>query len=455
MQKRLIVVITVIWAVLPGLAEEAMPNVIMDWEISQAYPAHKIDLAKINYPRFYTIFFAKWQKVIPEPSGFLNLARIHERDPNARISPKVILARTIVNAEKRREIRLSFGYSEEAAVFLNGRKLFYGNSANRSPGKLLPSITEFHDSVYLTLQKGRNEIFLSVKGNSGIWGFACRTDSKLAAPVKRHTYLKKVWETQKVLLTPESVLYDVKRDIIYVTSFDNRYNKNAKPGQYTGYISRIKTNGEIDIHKWVTGLHAPAGLCMVRDKLYTVERKSLVEIDVEAGRIIKRYPIPGAEFPNDIAADAKGNIYISDTSPSSHIDSRIYRFRRGSVDEWVNGDEIYRANGLFVFKNKLLMGNSGDCSLKAIDIATKKIDKITTFGAGIVDGIRVDSNGNYLVSLWEGWVFLVSRAGLVTEILDVLPQKINTADFEFIKKKNLLVIPTFTDNRVIAYQLVN
>lgn len=455
MQRQLIVVLLVTWAVMPLFSEEATVNTIMDWEISQAYPAHKIDLAKMNYPRFYTIFFSKWQKVTPDPSGLVNIAQIHKRDPKARKVPQVVLARTIFNVDKRQDIRLSFGYCEEAAIYFNGKKVFYGNSINRNPGKSLPSITDFRDSVYLTLQKGRNEIFLLVKENSGVWGFACKTDSKLAAPVKKHARLKKVWETKKVLLTPESVLYDAKRDILYVTSFDNRYNKNAKPGQYTGYISRVTTDGQIDIHKWVTGLHAPAGLCMVRDKLYTVERKKLVEIDVDSGKIVKRYDIPDADFPNDIAADAKGNIYISDTSPSSHIDSRIYRFRRGMVDVWVDGDEIYRANGLFVYRNKLLVGNSGDCSLKAIDIATKKIDKVATFGAGIVDGIRVDSRGNYLVSLWEGLVFLVSRAGQVTEVLDVLPQNINTADFEFIKKKKLLVIPTFTDNRVIAYELVD
>jgi len=437
MQKQLITVILIILASMAVRPGEPAAHTIMDWEISQAYPAHKIDLANMDYPRFYTIFFSKWQKANPDPSGLVDISQTHPQDPNARKVPRLILARTIVNAGKQKDLRLSFGYSEEAAIFFNGKKLFYGNSAGRSPGNSLQGITGLQDSVFLTLQKGRNEIFLIVKENNGGWGFICQTDDKLDLPLKRHARLRKVWETQKVLLTPESVLYDVKRDVLYVTSFDNRYNKNAKPGEYTGYISRLKPDGQIDAHKWVTGLHAPCGLCMVRDKLYTVERKDLVEIDVASGKIVKRYTIPGADFPNDVAADAKGNIYISDTSPSSHIDSRIYRFRRGVVDTWADGDEIHRANGLFVYKNKLLVGNSGDCSLKAIDITTKKIEKIATLGAGIVDGIRVDTKGNYLVSLWEGWVFIVSRAGYVTEILDVMPDKINTADFEFIKTQPL------------------
>jgi hypothetical protein len=43
----------------------------------------------------------------------------------------------------------------------------------------------------------------------------------------------------------------------------------------------------------------------------------------------------------------------------------------------------------------------------------------------------------------------------VKEILDTMPVKVNCADFEFIKEKNLLIIPTFTDNRVMAYQLID
>lgn len=90
-----------------------------------------------------------------------------------------------------------------------------------------------------------------------------------------------------------------------------------------------------------------------------------------------------------------------------------------------------------------------------IDAATKKITKITCLGARVLDGIRVDNQGNYLISHWEGQTYLVSPSGQAVEILDTMPAKINSADFEFIKEKNLLIIPTFTDNRVIAYQLIN
>jgi sugar lactone lactonase YvrE len=91
--------------------------------------------------------------------------------------------------------------------------------------------------------------------------------------------------------------------------------------------------------------------------------------------------------------------------------------------------------------------------LKSVDLASKKITKIACLGARVLDGIRVDNQGNFLVSHWEGQTYLVSPDGQVIEILDTMPVKVNSADFEFIKEKNLLIIPTFTDNRVMAYWL--
>ena len=179
----------------------------------------------------------------------------------------------------------------------------------------------------------------------------------------------------------------------------------------------------------------------------------LTEIDLETGTILERYPIPDSDFVNDLAIDRDGNIYISDTRPSSRIDSRIYRFRDGEFEVWLDGDVINWSNGLFIHGNELIVGNSGDGKLKAVDLSTKRVRDIICLGARVLDGIRVDNDGNYLVSHWEGQVYRVSPDGDVVEILDLLPEGLNTADFEFIPERNLLIIPTFVGNEVVAYQL--
>ncbi|MFC1493484.1 SMP-30/gluconolactonase/LRE family protein, partial [candidate division KSB1 bacterium] len=254
------------------------------------------------------------------------------------------------------------------------------------------------------------------------------------------------------MLTPESVVYDSDRDILYVTNYDFPSAMQGKFNENTGYISKVKMNGEIEELKWVTDLNFPAGMGIYRNKIYTLERRNLVEIDIRSGEIKNRYPLPRMEFANDLAIDSKGNIYISNTS-NPLLAQDIYKFKDGNFEVWIEGEELHRTNGIYLYNNELLVGSSGDCMLKAVDLETKKIRKIAGLGGGVIDGIRVDNEGNYIVSKWSGQVFSVTPAGEVTEILNGMQERFNTADFEYIAKKNLLILPTFTANKLIAYRL--
>ena len=434
-----------------GLAFEAAaevvaaPGTLLDWEISRVYPASRVN--REVYPHFYAIFLSEWGAVRAEPTGLVDIAREHGRSGEGT---DVVLARTVVRSDEKRPVKLSFGYSDAVDLFLNGRKIFSGNSAYQSRDPSFLGILGLNDAVYLTLEKGLNEIFLMVSESFGGWGFEARAEPALEPPIRQHGRAAVVWESPRELLTPESVVYDQKRGVLYVSSFDNRYGQTP---EFTGYISRLSLDGQIEELMWVSDLNAPTGLAIYRDKLYTTERGVLTEIDIEKGTILNRYPIPDSDFLNDLAIDDDGTIYMTDTRPSSHVDSRIYRFKDGEASVWLDGAEIDRANGLFVSGDELLVGNSGDGMLKAVSLKDKRVRTIVCLGAGIVDGIRVDNEGNYIVSHWEGQTYVVTPAGEVVEVLDTMSSGINIADFEYIRAESLLVIPTFLDNRVIAYRL--
>ena len=434
-----------------GLAFEAAaevvaaPGTLLDWEISRVYPASRVN--REVYPHFYAIFLSEWGAVRAEPTGLVDIAREHGRSGEGT---DAVLARTVVRSDEKRPVKLSFGYSDAVDLFLNGRKIFSGNSAYQSRDPSFLGILGLNDAVYLTLEKGLNEIFLMVSESFGGWGFEARAEPALEPPIRQHGRAAVVWESPRELLTPESVVYDQKRGVLYVSSFDNRYGQTP---EFTGYISRLSLDGQIEELMWVSDLNAPTGLAIYRDKLYTTERGVLTEIDIEKGMILNRYPIPDSDFLNDLAIDDDGTIYMTDTRPSSHVDSRIYRFKDGEASVWLDGAEIDRANGLFVSGDELLVGNSGDGMLKAVSLKDKRVRTIVCLGAGIVDGIRVDNEGNYIVSHWEGQTYVVTPAGEVVEVLDTMSSGINIADFEYIRAESLLVIPTFLDNRVIAYRL--
>ena len=211
------------------------------------------------------------------------------------------------------------------------------------------------------------------------------------------------WQTKKELRVPESVLYDESRNILYVSNINGK--STEKNGQ--GFISKVTLDGRIEVLKWVTGLHAPKGSAIYKNKLYVSDIDHLIEIDVSTGKILAKYPTIGAKFLNDVATDSMGNVYVTDMSSENSV---IYILRHDTMSVWMKGGEISRPNGLDVEGNSLLVGNSGDGSLKAINLADKTITTIARVGSGI-DGLRSDGKGNYFISDWRGKTLRLAAAG--------------------------------------------
>jgi len=88
---------------------------------------------------------------------------------------KVVYARTIIDSEREQVKKLLIGYSDDVSVFLNGKILYRGRSAQgfRDPG-FLGIVNPENDTVYLPLRKGANELLLAVSELGGGWGFVCR-----------------------------------------------------------------------------------------------------------------------------------------------------------------------------------------------------------------------------------------------------------------------------------------
>ncbi len=273
------------------------------------------------------------------------------------------------------------------------------------------------------------------------------------APLVDHTRTELLWETAPVFLTPESALYDRERDVLYVTSYDRNYAAKRDP---SGFISKLDLLGEVVEREWITGLRAPLGMALHEGRLYVAERGHLTVIDVEAGEVIERHPIPTSVFLNDVACDGEGKVYVSDSFPARpEQPTTIYRLAEGKVEPWLDDPSFGRVNGLYVHGDELLVGNSADGTLRAVELATREARIIASTGDGIVDGIRVTGSGDYLVSHWEGPTFQISPEGELVEILDPSTRGWNVADFEFVVEEGMLIVPTFSGNRVVCYALVD
>jgi len=421
-------------------------NVIRNWEISEAKKMKNLDLQKLNYPGFFSIYAAGFEKIESDCTGLIDVVRRAKRSPGGS---DFVMARSFVYSDERQNVQLSFGYSDEIVIFHNSKKVFYGNSSYKKRDSGFSGIVGYNDAVYLTLEKGVNEIFLLLKESFGGWGFKFKSDKELKCVKKDYSQLEKIWETPQKFKTPESVTYDEKRKIFYVSNFDIG-NRGFR--KLSGFISKVGIDGKIiDLH-WADSLKAPCGIGISEDFLFTVERGCLTKIDITSGEIIKRYPVESSEFLNDLVVTENGVVYFTDTKSSQPEKSCIYKLENEKIVKWIDNIEVNRANGLTLDGDNLLLGSSGDGLVKSINIKTGIVKNIISVGAGVIDGIKT-SGADYLISLWEGKIYKLDKNGELIEIFNRGDLKINTADFEFFEDENLLIIPTFLENKLVAFKL--
>lgn len=253
--------------------------------------------------------------------------------------------------------------------------------------------------------------------------------------------LEKVWETSEGLKTPESVIYFAEKEVIYVANING--DPAAKDGN--GYISVLKPDGSLKNAAWVTGLNAPKGMAIFKGKLYVSDIDQLVEIDIETGKVLKKYDAPGAVFLNDVTACMNGLIFVSDTRTA-----KIHVLNDGKLTVWMESEPLKSPNGLMAEGGKLLVG---DENIYEVDIQTKKVTLLVE-DAGGVDGLERNNTGELVFSNWPGRIF-IHRNGKTIKLLDTTAQELKTADVDFALKLNLLLVPTFFSNQIVAYKIVD
>jgi hypothetical protein len=411
------------------------PGVIKDWKIAGPYKLGEIDLEK--HPGKQEIGEPVWIDAECAASGLVDIAKYFGRQGR---EPDVAFAKATIESEGNETMEFKFGYSDAAALFFNGQLLFAANSSYRYRDPSFLGIAGFFDALYLPLEKGENEILMMVAEGFGGWGFMGQ-DGKAIYTCEG---IEKKWETEKEFRIPETALYDAEREMIYVSNFD-RFD--FAPGAGKQFISRLTPDGKIIDAEWVKGLSNPTGMAIMGTTLYAIERKALVEIDIASGEVTARHPLPAAGFLNDIAVSGDA-VFISDSRAGI-----VYRYSDGEFELFLSAGQVSDPNGLHAVDGTLYIGNNGDGTVKAVDLADVSIKTFVKLGPGIIDGIESDGSGGLLVSHWEGRLYRVSRAGETSRILDTTSPGVNIANFGYDGKRKRVIIPTFSSNSVVSYSL--
>jgi len=269
--------------------------------------------------------------------------------------------------------------------------------------------------------------------------------NKKQMPASSGNYkLELVWQSDTLLRTPESVLLDRDRNILYVSNV----NMNPWEKDGNGFISKMDISGNITLLRWIEGLNGPKGMGISGNSLYIADIDELVEANINTGEIIGKIKLEGKPDLNDITVGGDGTVYVSGSRSNA-----IYQLKDGTLAEVFKGNEGERFNGLFREKDRILLLTSTTGLFKEINPETGAM-KVISENMGQGDGIVPVGNGGYLTTSWKGAVFFVSVAGVSTRLLDTESLGENAADPDFSIETQVLYLPTFYKNRVKAYRLV-
>jgi sugar lactone lactonase YvrE len=278
-----------------------------------------------------------------------------------------------------------------------------------------------------------------------------------ANPFKDAPTLQQAWILSEGLAEPESVIFHAKQNTLFVSSI----NGDGKDRDNNGYISKVSPDGLMLEQKWATGLHGPKGMAIFDDTLFVSDVDALVAIDINTGKIIKRYRAPEPGFLNDVAVDKNGNVYMSDS-----YNARVFRLAGDKLEVWLNFHLSANTNGLYAHEDYLVIA-AGDKRhnkpgknryLKKVLYGDKETGPLfDNIPVGSIDAVERDEYGGYYLSDWpQGLLMYQNPAGTLFQILK--PGR-GSADLDYRAPSEnspggMIYLPMMLDNALIAYKVI-
>jgi len=263
------------------------------------------------------------------------------------------------------------------------------------------------------------------------------------------------------LETPESVLYLPDSDVYLVSNI----NGGPTVVDNNGFISRVGSDGSVQNLKFIAGgqasveLDAPKGMAVVGDTLFVADIAQVRRFDVTTGAAKGSLRFPKATFLNDIAADATGSLYVTDSGlkagPSGLLPTgtdAIYKINGEKVTVFAKGTTLAGPNGIRTEGDTVLVVTNGKNLLTRFD-AKGKVVATAELPAGTLDGLVVLPGSRYLVSSWASKsVYVGSFSGGFTVAASDLP---SPADFDWNPKQHVLAVPGFlaSDLQLVPFTL--
>ncbi|MBO0322912.1 hypothetical protein J0X14_11445 [Muricauda sp. CAU 1633] len=143
---------------------------VSSWEISPAFQESALE----NSYTLPTDYASQTYTTVPtEKTGVLNIAQYTKRQPGQN----TVYLKLDVSSGEGQTVPFEFGFSDRIRVYLNGQLLYYASDVWQSRDYKFLGTIGLHDTLFLPLKKGENEIVLAVSESFGGWGAIARFPS--------------------------------------------------------------------------------------------------------------------------------------------------------------------------------------------------------------------------------------------------------------------------------------
>ncbi|WP_164117399.1 hypothetical protein [Sphingorhabdus sp. Alg239-R122] len=145
---------------------ELPEGLVKIWKVSSVFHEDRVrDALSVDATDFADL---SWQSLDTETNGITNLSKISRRLDNS--GTVFVHLKVTSNIEQMNELR--FGYSDRVRIYLNGKRIYYGNAGWRVRDYRFLGTVGFFDSVGLDLKQGDNHVIIAVSETFGGWAWA-------------------------------------------------------------------------------------------------------------------------------------------------------------------------------------------------------------------------------------------------------------------------------------------
>jgi sugar lactone lactonase YvrE len=264
----------------------------------------------------------------------------------------------------------------------------------------------------------------------------------------------KPWFVRDGFVAPEAVRYDPDQDVYFVGNWGPGA---ASATDNNGYISRMKPDGQIENLKCIAGgtnhvvLHAPRGMYIVGDTLWVADADAVRGFNRRTGDKVANVDFSGFDrgFLNDVAADATGTVYVTDTGRN-----KLYKVQGQGGPTVVVADSVLGApNGITwdAANNRFIIVPFG--GYKGIRAWVPGTTTLTDAGMSTgskYDGVEVLSGGRVLVASQADTSLHLFSGTSGHAIIHTLGPP---ADIAVDTKRNRVAVPVVAMNHVEIYEL--